>query len=166
MTTIKNYPNYRVTTEGEVWSYAQTKPKTLKPQKTTQNGKYLQVRLYGDDARITKKGARLGKLYYIHRLIWETLVGEIPPLLTIDHIDGNPANNRLDNLQLVTQSENSIKGNAKRRRHDLWENRDEVIKKVKELGSQRKAAQFYNCSDVTIFRVVNNKTRRRGNKWM
>jgi hypothetical protein len=135
MTTIKDYPNYRVTPEGEVWSYAQNKPKKLKPQKTTQSGKYLQVRLYGEDARITKEGRRLGKLHYIHRLMWETFVGEIAEGLTIDHIDGDPSNNRIDNLQLITQSENSIKGNRKRRRNDLWENREEVIQKVKELAT-------------------------------
>jgi hypothetical protein len=163
-TEIKNYPKYTITQDGEVWSYAQKKPKKLKPQKTTQNGKYLQVRLYGEDARITKEGRKIGILHYVHRLMWETFKGEIPELMTIDHIDNDPSNNSLENLQLVTQSENSTKGNRKRRRNDLWENREEVIQKYKELGSQEKVAQYYNCAHVTIHRVIHNqrKTTRNG----
>ena len=48
---------------------------------------------------------------YIHRFIWQAFNGEIPDGLTIDHIDNNPANNRLDNLQLLTNTENPSKAN-------------------------------------------------------
>lgn len=48
------------------------------------------------------------KMYSIHRLIYETFVGPIPDDMYIDHIDGNRANNSLDNLRLVNQSENMI----------------------------------------------------------
>lgn len=161
---LNEYPNYAITPEGEVWSYAQNKPKMLKPQKTTQSGKYLQVRLYGKDARITNKGARLGKLHYIHKLVYTTFIGEIPKGMTVDHKDNDPSNNSLENLQLMTQSQNSIKGNRYRRRNDLWENREDVIQKYKEFKTQKKVADYYNCSDVTIWRVINNKTRRNGNK--
>lgn len=37
---------------------------------------------------------------------WIYTRGEIPKGLVIDHIDGNPANNRLDNLRAITQKEN------------------------------------------------------------
>ena len=43
----------------------------------------------------------------LHRLIWETFVGEIPEGMEIDHIDTNKANNNLDNLRCVTPKENS-----------------------------------------------------------
>ena len=44
-------------------------------------------------------------LYYAHRLIWLYVHGEFPSD-HIDHIDGNPANNRLGNLRVVTHGEN------------------------------------------------------------
>lgn len=47
-----------------------------------------------------------GKQYYLHRLLWETFVGEIPDGYEIDHIDTNPRNNSLENLRLVTHKEN------------------------------------------------------------
>lgn len=46
------------------------------------------------------------KTYLVHRLIWETFVGEIPKGLQINHIDGNKSNNRLSNLEVVTPAEN------------------------------------------------------------
>lgn len=45
------------------------------------------------------------KLYYVHRIVWMFNYGEWPKN-EIDHIDHNTFNNRLDNLQDVTHSEN------------------------------------------------------------
>lgn len=45
---------------------------------------------------------------YIHRLIAETFIGEIPPNMEIDHIDRNPSNNALNNLRIVTDTANKL----------------------------------------------------------
>ena len=57
---------------------------------------------------LTVNGKR--KRTSIHRLIWEAFNGPIPDGLTIDHIDNDKTNNRLDNLQLLTNAENNSKG--------------------------------------------------------
>lgn len=44
------------------------------------------------------------KPYLAHRIIWKMLKGDDP--LYIDHIDGNPSNNRLSNLRSVTLEQN------------------------------------------------------------
>lgn len=44
--------------------------------------------------------------WYAHRLVWEVVHGSVPRSMQVDHLDGNPSNNRLGNLQLVTGSEN------------------------------------------------------------
>jgi len=41
-----------------------------------------------------------------HRLIWTLFNGLIPKDMFIDHLDRNRTNNRIENLRLVTQSEN------------------------------------------------------------
>ncbi|WEU68294.1 HNH endonuclease [Escherichia phage vB_Ec_Tarrare] len=68
---------------------------TGKPCKTFSNGKYL---------RINHKG----RMYYLHRVLWELTHGSIPKGYTIDHIDGNPTNNNIDNLRLASYSENNM----------------------------------------------------------
>lgn len=47
-----------------------------------------------------------GKRLYVHRVIWQMLNGEIVYGNCIDHIDGNGLNNRIENLRLVTLTEN------------------------------------------------------------
>lgn len=43
-----------------------------------------------------------------HRLIWETFVGKIKSGYEIDHNDGDKHNNNLNNLSMVTRSENML----------------------------------------------------------
>lgn len=42
----------------------------------------------------------------VHRLVWEAFNGPIPGRLEINHKDLDRANNRLDNLELVTHQQN------------------------------------------------------------
>lgn len=43
-----------------------------------------------------------------HRIIWFMVMGEVlPDDMVIDHIDGNPDNNKIENLRAVTYKENS-----------------------------------------------------------
>lgn len=46
------------------------------------------------------------KLYYAHRLAWLFVHGEEPK--TIDHINNNPTDNRIDNLRNVNQKINTL----------------------------------------------------------
>ena len=43
----------------------------------------------------------------VHRVIWEAVNGPIPEGMQINHINGIKWDNRLANLELVTQSENT-----------------------------------------------------------
>ena len=46
--------------------------------------------------------------YRLHRIIYETFVGEIPEGYVIDHKDRNRTNNSIENLRIVTPSENNF----------------------------------------------------------
>lgn len=57
-----------------------------------------------------------GKKYLTHRIVWELFNGGILEGMTIDHIDGNPSNNKIENLRLATKMENAR--NSKKRSHN------------------------------------------------
>lgn len=42
----------------------------------------------------------------VHRIVVESFISTIPKGMQVNHIDGNKRNNRLENLEIVTQSEN------------------------------------------------------------
>lgn len=76
------------------------KEQVLKPSKRTSG--YLFVSLYKN-----KKVKHIN----IHKLVIENFIGLNTNGLVIDHIiESNVSNNRIDNLQYITNSENAIKG--------------------------------------------------------
>lgn len=46
---------------------------------------------------------------HVYRVIWETWKGPIPSQMTIDHVDDNQLNDRLNNLQLLSRADNTRK---------------------------------------------------------
>jgi hypothetical protein len=50
----------------------------------------------------------------VHRYVYEIHHGKIPDNLEIDHIDGNPANNTIENLRAVTRSFNHANRGAQK----------------------------------------------------
>lgn len=47
-----------------------------------------------------------GKYYKVHRIIWVLVHGSINNSLQIDHLDGDPFNNKISNLECKTQADN------------------------------------------------------------
>lgn len=56
-----------------------------------------------------------GRYYRLHRLIWVWHNGAIPSYLWVDHKDRNRANNAIENLRLVTPSQNALNRNPSER---------------------------------------------------
>ena len=44
----------------------------------------------------------------VHRIVWVLNFGSIPAGMEIDHINRNPSDNRIENLRLVTRSQNGF----------------------------------------------------------
>ena len=92
---FRNYSKYEVYPDGKIWSYSRNK--FLKPQ-TSHNG-YQRVQLFDNEGN--------GKIYMVHRVVWESVTGEpIPNNMQINHIDENKENNMKSNLELVSPKEN------------------------------------------------------------
>lgn len=52
--------------------------------------------------------------YKMHILIWIMHNGNIPDNLIVDHIDQNIKNNRLENLRLLTKSQNNLNSDKRK----------------------------------------------------
>ena len=63
----------------------------LKPRPTQQN--YMRVQIHGSEK-------------YIHRLVFGAFIKAIPDKLQINHLNSDPTDNRLCNLELTTPSQN------------------------------------------------------------
>lgn len=61
-----------------------------------------------------------GRDYYVHRIIWAMVYGSIDSGLVVDHLDGNPFNNSIENLSLKTHKDNS-RNQCKRTRNKTGE---------------------------------------------
>jgi hypothetical protein len=88
--------NYLVSNYGKVLSLKRKKPIVLKVDNTR---KYSCVTL-SDDSKLTR--------IFIHRLVAIAFVENPEDKPQVNHIDGDKFNNRQDNLEWVTQSENQL----------------------------------------------------------
>lgn len=86
---------YKINSSGEVLSLKQ-KIKQLKPQ--VSNGGYLIIAL--SDSLGRRRG------HTIHRLLYLTFIGQIPDHCEVDHINRVQTDNNLNNLRLITPSQN------------------------------------------------------------
>lgn len=92
---------YQVSSTGKVMSLGVfQKQKQKRVLKLNNNHGYLQVALVKDGKKKNK---------YIHRMVAEAFIPNSDlTKIQIDHIDGNPSNNRVDNLHWVTIKENQL----------------------------------------------------------
>ena len=67
-----------------------------------------------------------GKLFYVHRIIAEAFLSDFNDFPQVDHIDGDRANNALNNLRMATATsnlrahQNRSKGGSSRYRGVTW----------------------------------------------
>ena len=95
---------YEVSSLGRVKSFRNPKERVLRP---TKNGRgYMKVILYKSDIK---------KQITVHQLVSIAFLNHTPNgnKLVIDHINNDKTDNRLENLQIVTQSFNLKKRNKK-----------------------------------------------------
>jgi len=152
---IKGYEGlYEVSNLGRVKSLKRKRvPKDyiLKPSYC----RYLEVGL-------SKGRPRKQKNFRVHRLVVETFIGDVGSL-TVNHIDGNKLNNRLDNLEIISRSENTKHawetGIHKKINYNSRKLIKEDVEFIKKSSLKRvELAEMFNVSRQTINNVINNKT--------
>jgi hypothetical protein len=106
---IENYPDYYIGELGNVYS-------TRVSKKLNPTGRIYKLKLwdkhptgYLNAGLYNQPGVKNKTYYRVHRLVWESFNGPIPQGYVVDHKNGDKKDNRLENLQLLTWSENATK---------------------------------------------------------
>lgn len=95
----------------------------------------------------------------IHRIVWIAAHGIPPAGMTVDHIDNNKKNNRLDNLQLMTAVGNSMKAHSDgivgHKSKITEEQSNEIVTLYQEHAIPiRKLAEVYGISKSRVHQLI------------
>ncbi len=133
---------YEVNNAGAIKSiFYGNKPRILKKSKTTTG--YYKVELYKNKKR---------KSVRVHRLVAMAFIPNLEGKPNINHKDGNPLNNNMDNLEWCTQRENvmhAIESGLKKKFHIPKKDLKRLY--VDERKSMQKICEIYGVS-VTIIK--------------
>lgn len=121
-------------------------------------------------ARVTLSGHRRPTRLGVHRIVARQFIGECPPGYQVNHKDGNPANNRLDNLEYVTCGENhthafNVLGRRPPHRGEtthfakLTDNDVIQIRRLRSEGqSYAKIASRFNTKPANVWHICTGRT--------
>lgn len=141
---IPGYENYLITTSGQVTSLsygATKKPRSLKTQKSKHGYNYVVL---------TKD--RLHKVFTIHRLVATTFIPNPLNLPQVNHRNGIKHDNRIENLEWVSCSQNH--------RHAY----DSGLRAVGNLHKEKCAALGRSKRKLTTEQVEEIKKSRTGKR--
>jgi DNA-binding XRE family transcriptional regulator len=103
---VPGFPGYRVDTFGQVWSNRHKYWRWNPYDPATPYRLLKSSRLSGGYRKLALQRNGRGSKVWVHRLVLTTFVGPNPPGTECRHLDGDPANNRLENLVWGTRVEN------------------------------------------------------------
>jgi hypothetical protein len=133
---VENYENYEVSTDGEI--------------KSVRSGRILNGGINGSGYQYLKlTNRKISKSVSAHKIVMEHFGSPKPDGdHIIDHIDGNKTNNKIDNLQWISISENTEK----------YYNNYEKKKKVLELHAAgykvKQIKDVVGLADCTIRQII------------
>lgn len=119
---------------------------------------------------VGEKGREFRKPVLVHRLVAEAFIPNPEGKPHINHIDNNPSNNRIENLEWCTPQENMTHAancNRMKRQHGITNgnstlSEEQVLeirsKYIPRKYSQRMLAREYNVDQMTIQDIVKRNT--------
>lgn len=153
--TIKDYPGYVVTVDGEVYSIKRQKPYRLIGH-VDRNG-YRRIELCNEGK---------AKYIFVHRLVAEAFIPNPENKPYINHKDENKLNNAVTNLEWCTTSENNNYGTRLVR---IAESKKKKIVQVNSFGnvvktwdSQTDAAKYLHLDKRNINQCLKGRRKRCG----
>lgn len=154
---IENWERYEVSDLGNIRN-AKT-GRILKPVTRWDGRKY--VDLHWNGKRMTAS---------VHRVVAKAFIENPDNKAQVNHINGNPSDNRVENLEWVTNQENQIHAHRVLKREPSgWCNPRKKVVCVETgvvYSSMREAARAVNANNQSLWAVCNEKRKTcRGFHW-
>lgn len=103
--------------------------------------------------KLTKDGK--GEEIKVHRLVADAFLENLENKPEVNHIDGNPLNNNLENLEWVTSGENKEHAIATGlRRVEAYKNVEMVLSMYEKGDSVKTISEKFNASNLTINKII------------
>lgn len=127
--------------------------------------------LKGEDdrgrVRLVLRDASKGKCAkYAHQLVMEAFVGPRPAGMEINHIDGDPSNNRVENLEYVTRKQNmdhAVRMGLRARGTNVHTAKldDNDVRRIRNSSANNhQLAREFGVSPACVWSVKNGKSWR------
>ena len=151
MKLVPGYPDYVVSRDGEVWRAWQRQCKRMKLWCCPEG--YQRVGLY-------RQGQ--WKWFNVHQLVLLAYVGPPGPGQVCRHLDGNPANNRLENLAWGTVQENVRDAVRHHRHHSRSKLTEGEVRDIRRLHARgvhyTRTAAFFGVGPLATWGILKGKT--------
>ena len=145
---ITDCPNYLIYDDGRIFS--KKRKKFMKP--SIDKDGYLSLLLYDGEKY---------KRFSIHRLIALHYIPNPENKQTVDHIDRNKTNNKIENLRWATLTEQQInknwKGNQKKHKYIYKSNKTDSIVRIERLNIARNFKTIQQALVYKFFIILQYK---------
>lgn len=149
---IPGIPNYQASNFGRIKRLRHTR--TYKKYSCTFKEKLLKLTITAFGYLHVNIHSRC---YLVHRLVLLAFVGPVPKGLVTNHIDGNKQNNKIENLEITTYTENHLHafrlGLRKPLQGEKAGNVKITDKQVKEIRRLYAGGQYYQKELAKKFKV-------------
>jgi hypothetical protein len=152
---LRDFNDYAIDTDGNVWSYKNNKTRILKPGWAKTRDGYLYVSI------INHRGKKQN--FYIHRLVALAFIPTDIEKKRVKHLNGNMTDNRVENLDWIRKGESRKPVN----KDTGYELRLDMTKRIKEIhtASVRKGVAIsssYDFMHELIDKAIQDHVRQYG----
>lgn len=137
---IKGFPDYYITDTGDVFS---RKSRFVKLKQWKSRAGYMYVDLNQNGKRVHKR---------VHRLVAEAFIPNPKNKSDVNHKNGNKSDNRVQNLEWATHSENSLHAYRTLKCKPTWKGKfgknHNCSKLVLQIKNGKVIAEFYGTMEA------------------